>query len=153
MHSSVSRYWMLATACLVSGIAIGAIVKETPAHAPQASAVFDVNKLPAKPTKRGERRDIIDAPTATFAQLACHVSTLNPGEVCHDGHRHPEEELFIVKDGNIEVTINDHTETATTGAVIFISSNDFHRLKNLSTTAPASYYVLKIAATQHASAD
>src|SRR5215831_20007097 len=56
-----------------------------------------------KPTKTGQRRDVFDAPTPTLDKFHCHVTTLNPGENTGPLHRHPQEEIVIVKEGTLEI--------------------------------------------------
>ncbi|HVS53317.1 MAG TPA: cupin domain-containing protein [Opitutaceae bacterium] len=107
------------------------------------STVFEWAKLAVKPTATGERRDIVDAPTATMKNFECHVTTLNPGEAPHEAHRHPDEELIIVKEGVLEVRINDRTQQAGPGSMLFFASNDLHGLRNAGTTR-ATYYVLRV---------
>ena len=106
------------------------------------SAVFDWNAIEVKQTKTGASRDFFKAPTATTDQLECHVTTVNAGEASHAAHRHPEEELIIVKDGTIESTQNGVVKKAGPGSIIFEGSNDLHGLRNAGTT-PATYYVIK----------
>ncbi len=106
------------------------------------SSVFDWNAIEAKPTRTGARRDFFDAPTATLDTIECHVTTINPGEAPHAPHRHPEEELIIVKEGTIEAMQNGVTKRAGPGSIIFEASNDFHGLRNVGQT-PATYHVIK----------
>jgi quercetin dioxygenase-like cupin family protein len=106
------------------------------------SSVFDWNAIEAKTTKTGARRDFFDAPTATLDTLECHVTTINPGEAPHAPHRHPEEELIIVKEGTIEAMQNGAIKRAGPGSIIFEASNDFHGLRNVGQT-PATYHVIK----------
>jgi quercetin dioxygenase-like cupin family protein len=115
----------------------------TPPKHQLGSGVFDWNQLVAKPTTVGERREVFDAQTATLANLECHVTTLNPGEAPHAPHRHPDEELIVVKEGTLEVMINGVTRQAGPGSVVFFAANDLHGLRNGGTT-PATYYVLRI---------
>ncbi len=107
------------------------------------SSVFDWEKLQVKATKTGERREIVNSPTVTCANLECHVTTLNPGEVPHAAHHHPDEELIVVKEGLMQVTINGVTQRAGPGSVIFYASNDEHSMKNAGTTT-ATYHVIRI---------
>jgi mannose-6-phosphate isomerase-like protein (cupin superfamily) len=108
------------------------------------SGVFDWSKLEAKPTKIGARRDVFDATTATLGALECHITTVNPGESPHAAHRHPDEELLIIKEGTVEVTINGVTWQAGPGSLVFFASNNPHGLRN-NGTIPATYYVLRFA--------
>jgi quercetin dioxygenase-like cupin family protein len=115
----------------------------TPPKPRLGSGVFDWNQLAATPTKVGARREVFDAATATLKNLECHVTTVNPGEAPHAPHRHPDEELIIIKEGTVEVMINGVTRQAGPGAVVFFAANDVHGLRNGGTT-PATYYVLRI---------
>lgn len=107
------------------------------------SAVWDWEKLTVKPTARGERRDIMDSPTVTCANFESHVTTLRAGEVAHASHRHPDEEVIVVKEGTIEATINGTAHRGGIGTIFFFGSNDEHGLKNVGTTN-ATYYVMRI---------
>src|SRR5438045_7001449 len=70
------------------------------------SALFDWNAVPAKQTNVGSVRQFFQAPTATLDELECHVTTLNQGETSHAPHKHPDEELVIVKEGMVEALVN-----------------------------------------------
>jgi quercetin dioxygenase-like cupin family protein len=107
------------------------------------SVVLDWSQVPSKPTAVGERRDFVDGPTATFANFECHATTLDAGEAPHGAHRHVDEEVIIVKEGVVEVTINGRAQHAGPGSLVFIASNDLHGLRNNS-TARATYHVLRI---------
>ena len=107
-----------------------------------SSTVFAWDKLEVKSTNKGARREVFDSATATLDRLECHITTINAGLSPHDPHRHPDEELIIVKDGTLEVTINGATQKAEPGSVLFYASNDLHGLKNIGET-PATYHVIR----------
>ena len=71
---------------------------------PLFSQVIDWNSLVPAPTKTGQRRNVFDAPTETLDRLHGHITTLNPGENTGPLHRHPQEELVIIKEGTVEPT-------------------------------------------------
>jgi len=123
--------------CLFAGLNAA----ETPKPA-MKSTVLDWAKLAVKPTKTGERRELFDAPTLTLNNLEGHVTTIRPGEVPHPPHRHPDEEMIIIKEGTLEVTINDETQRASAGSIFFYASNDLHGMRNVGPTS-ATYYVLR----------
>src|SRR6185295_4537533 len=52
--------------------------------------------LKAEPTKVGEVRHVFQAPTATLDELESHITTLNPGQVPHAPHTHPDEEVLCL---------------------------------------------------------
>jgi len=106
------------------------------------SSIFDWNAIEAKPTKVGSRRQFFQAPTATLDELESHVTTLNPGETPHPPHKHPDEELIIVKEGVVEATVNGQTKRVGPGSVIFMASNQLHGVRNAGQTA-AAYHVIR----------
>jgi quercetin dioxygenase-like cupin family protein len=60
----------------------------------------------------------------------------------HPAHQHSDEELIIIKEGELEVVQNGVTNHASPGAVIFEASNERHGLRN-DGRVPATYYVIK----------
>jgi quercetin dioxygenase-like cupin family protein len=106
------------------------------------SGVFQWRDMKVQPSNIGAVRGVFDDPTATFAELSCHITTLDPGKEPHPAHRHPEEELIIVKEGTLEVVQNSVTNQVETGGMIFCASNELHGWRNTSTN-PVTYYVLK----------
>jgi quercetin dioxygenase-like cupin family protein len=105
------------------------------------STAFDWNAIPAKRTDVGSVRQFFRAPTATLDELECHVTTLNPGETSHAPHKHPNEELVIVREGTVEVLVNGEMKKVGQGSVIFNASNQLHALRNIGDT-PATYHVI-----------
>ncbi len=107
------------------------------------SSVWDWEKLVAKPTAQGARREVVSSPTTTMVKFDCHVTTLNPGQSPHAAHRHPDEEFIAIQEGLMEATINGVSQRAGPGSIFFFASNDLHGMKNVGTT-PATYYVFRI---------
>jgi quercetin dioxygenase-like cupin family protein len=96
-----------------------------------------------KPTanKVGEVRSLCKAPTATLDQLEMHISTLNPGLESHPPHRHVNEELIILRDGECETLSDGKWVKVTPGTVVFNASNSLHGFRNVGKT-PATYHVI-----------
>ena len=115
------------------------------------SAVFDWNSMTAKPTETGSVRAVCKSRTATLDELEIHVTTLEPGKSPHPPHRHPNEELVIVRQGTIEALENGEWKRVGPGSVIFSASNQLHGLRNVG-NEPAVYHVInwKPAATPEA---
>jgi quercetin dioxygenase-like cupin family protein len=108
----------------------------------QRSTVFDWTALETRSTATGARRDVMRAPTSTLDELEMHITTLNVGQVSHPPHRHPEEELLIVKEGIVETLQNGKASRLGPGSIIFHSSNDLHNIRNAGTT-PTTYHVIQ----------
>lgn len=106
------------------------------------SSVFDWKTIEEKPTNIGSTRKFFQEPTATLDELECHVTMLNPGQSPHAPHKHPDEELIIIKEGNVEVLNNGQLKRAGPGSVIFQAANQLHSIRNIGQT-PATYHVVK----------
>jgi XRE family transcriptional regulator, regulator of sulfur utilization len=132
------------TVAAVSILATAAVVAfaQSAAKPLMHSSVFNWSSLKVEPTKTGERRQVFNAPTATLENFECHITTLNPGESPHLAHRHPDEELMIVKEGTLEAVQNDQTNRVEAGGIIFEASKELHGLRNIGTNR-ATYFVLK----------
>lgn len=78
-----------------------------------------------------------------MTRFESHVTTLDAGQVPHAPHRHPDEEIVIVKEGTIEVTINGKSQRAGEGSMFLFASNDMHGMKNVG-SGRATYYVLRV---------
>lgn len=124
---------------------------KAPPPEPLGSTAFVWDKLTVKPTAVGQRRDVVNRPTPTLARFQSHITTLNPGKESHAQHQHPLEEMIFLKEGRLEVTINDQTFTASPGSVLFYASNDFHKVKNVGDT-PATYVVINFGTAATAAA-
>jgi quercetin dioxygenase-like cupin family protein len=105
------------------------------------SRVFDSDAVPVKQTDVGSVRSFVNAPTVTLQQLEIHVTTLDPGKMSHPPHKHPNEELIVIRQGTVETLSNGRWERAGPGSVIFNASNQLHALKNVG-TEPAVYTVV-----------
>ncbi len=90
----------------------------------------------------GRSRQVLRAPTATLDELELHVTTLPPGQSPHPPHKHPDEEIVIIKEGTVEATVNGQTRRLGPGSVIFQASNEMHGLRNVG-DVPAVYHVIK----------
>lgn len=103
--------------------------------------VFHWDEMKPSKTAVGEVRSLCKQPTATVDQLEMHVTTLNPGESPHPPHRHVNEELIILREGQCETLSDGKWVKVGPGDVIFNASNSLHGLRNIGTT-PATYHVI-----------
>jgi XRE family transcriptional regulator, regulator of sulfur utilization len=107
------------------------------------SKVFDWNSLTDVPNEHGSTRTVCSTPTATLENLEIHVSTLKPGMSPHPPHRHPNEELIIVRQGTVETLSNGEWIRVGPGSIIFNGSNQLHGFKNVG-TEDAIYHVVNV---------
>jgi XRE family transcriptional regulator, regulator of sulfur utilization len=107
-----------------------------------SSSIFDWNSLTATPNKTGAVRKVVQAPTATLDELEIHITTLNPGETPHAPHKHPDEELIVIKEGTVESLVNGQLRRVGPGSIVFQAANQMHSIRNVGDT-PATYHVIK----------
>jgi len=103
--------------------------------------VFSWKDMKAVKTEKGEVRSLCKTPTATLDQLEMHVTTLNPGLESHPPHRHLNEELIILREGECETLSSGKWVKVEPGTVVFNASNSLHGFRNVGTT-PATYHVI-----------
>jgi quercetin dioxygenase-like cupin family protein len=131
----------LAVAVIAVSATLGVVALADQQTPVMQSAAFDWDSIPAKPTPVGSVRSFFKAPTATLEELELHVTTLNPGQMSHPPHQHPNEELVIVREGTVEALVQGEWKRVGPGSVIFNASNQLHGLRNVG-TGPATYHVI-----------
>jgi quercetin dioxygenase-like cupin family protein len=88
-------------------------------------------------------RHVLKGKLATGESLEVHETTLPPGGAPHPAHHHVHTEMWLIREGTVELTVNGTSYSLGPGSVGFVHSNDEHGIKNVS-AAPASYFVVAI---------
>ena len=108
------------------------------------SAGYSFETLTAHTAASGAQvREILKGKLATGESLETHATTLPPGAMPHPPHHHVHSEMFLMREGTLELTVNGKTYQLGPGAVGFVRSNEEHGVKNVGTT-PANYFVVEI---------
>lgn len=132
---------LLMSASLPLSVSTEAAIGTTTPAGKLASDVYIWDKLTARPTPRGERREVFDGATTTLDNLHCHITTLRPGERSGEPSKHLQEEVIIVKEGLVEAYFDGQTKTGGPGSVIFFAAGATTALRNAGTT-PCTYIVV-----------
>jgi mannose-6-phosphate isomerase-like protein (cupin superfamily) len=107
------------------------------------SNVYVFEKLTARHTDTVDYRAIVDGKTIDGCRFSVHESALNLNSEPHPPHHHNGEEMFLMIDGTLEVTINGTVSRISKGSAAFIGSGDQHGIRNVGTT-PAKYFVIEL---------
>ena len=107
------------------------------------SAMFPLDKMPVRTPNNAEIRDVLKGKLATGESLEVHQTTLLPGGAPHPPHRHQHSEMWLIREGTVEITVNGTNYRLGPGSVGFVESNDEHGIKNVG-TALATYFVVAV---------
>jgi (S)-ureidoglycine aminohydrolase len=107
------------------------------------SRVYYWNTLePVKEDTR-VRRQILEGKTFALSYFEIHATTLEPGKAPHPPHVHADqEELVIVKEGQVKITIAGQSKVLGPGSIAFAMTGDEHGIENAGNTQ-ATYFILR----------
>src|SRR5690242_3148385 len=88
------------------------------------------------------RRQFIEGIAKVLPYLEIHATTLAPGKAPHPPHNHDDEEMIIVKEGQLTVTIEGQSKELGPGSVALAVPGDLHGFINSGKTT-ATYYVMR----------
>ena len=107
------------------------------------SAVFDFSKLPVEERDHAQIRHIMKGKLATGESVEVHESTLPPNGYPHAPHHHAHSEMWLIREGTVQLTINGTVHVISAGGLGFVRSNEEHGIKNVG-SGPANYFVVAI---------
>jgi quercetin dioxygenase-like cupin family protein len=113
------------------------------AQSPLPSAVYPFDDLAVRTANNAQFRDVLKGRLATGESLEVHETTLPPGDAPHPPHHHLHSEMWLIREGTVELAVSGKTYRLGPGSVGFVHSNDEHGIKNVGVT-PAIYFVVAI---------
>lgn len=107
------------------------------------SATFAFESLPVEEFGHAQMRKIMKGKLATGEHIEVHETTLPRNGFPHPPHHHIHSEMWLIREGTVELTINGATHRLGPGGLGFVRSNEEHGIKNVGTD-PATYFVIAI---------
>jgi len=107
------------------------------------SATYPFSELPMTSANGAQFRPVLKGKLATGESLEVHETTLPAGAMPHPPHHHAHSEMWLIREGTVQLTINGTTHVMGPGSVGFVHSNDAHGIKNVGAT-PATYFVVAV---------
>jgi XRE family transcriptional regulator, regulator of sulfur utilization len=104
---------------------------------------YKYDELPVATNGKNKQRRCFTAKTHTGFKMESHMSDIWPGEVNHPPHQHLREEMMLVREGVMELTISGVPHRLGPGDVGVIGSNEIHNAKNVG-NAVAKYFIVNI---------
>jgi len=130
---------------LLPALAIpAALVPEAAADVPVLpSAMYPFDKMPTHASGVAIIRDVLKGKLVTGEFLEVHQTTLPPAAMPHPPHRHAHSEMWLIREGTVELTVEGKRTQLGPGSVGFVRSDDEHGIRNVGIT-PATYFVVAI---------
>jgi mannose-6-phosphate isomerase-like protein (cupin superfamily) len=136
MKHSRRELWMALPALLVTGKLAGQ-------RSNLPSEVYHFEDLPAHGEGGNSFRSILNGVAHSGCRMEVHESDLAPGAMPHPPHRHVHEEMFLIREGTLEITIGGRAARVGPGSAAFVASNEEHGIRNVGATH-AQYFVLAL---------
>lgn len=114
---------------------------------PIDSKVYRWAEAPVAKKANSEQRTLLEGASTDFSHIKIHTTTLLPRQAPHPAHTHDDEELIIIKEGKLTVTISGKTKTLGAGSIALMMPGDEHGFENKE-DAPATYYVMRYESRQ-----
>ncbi len=110
---------------------------------PLPSNAFRYEDMAARKSGAIVARQILTGGTHTGYAIDLHETELPAGQAPHAPHHHVHEEMLLVREGLLEVTIGERATRLGPGSVAYLASNQEHGWRNVG-TGPARYFVLAL---------
>ena len=104
---------------------------------------FKYDALPVTNNGKNRRLSMFTRQDPHRLQDGIALSEIAPGEVNHPPHQHLREEMMLVREGAVELTVAGKAYRLGPGDVGVIGSNEMHNAKNVGTTT-ALYFIVNI---------
>ena len=110
---------------------------------PSASRTYRYEDLKVNINGENRQRPILNEKTHTGFAVGVHETELAPGLAPHPPHRHVHEEMILIREGTLEVTIEGRIVNLGPGSVALVASNEEHGWRNVG-AGRARYFVLAL---------
>jgi quercetin dioxygenase-like cupin family protein len=109
------------------------------------SNTYKFEDLPVKVNGQNRTRAVLNGETHSGVAVEMHLTELGPGQAPHPPHHHAQEEMILIHQGTVEVTISGKSVTLGPGSSAYVASNEEHGWRNVG-SGSALYFVIALGA-------
>lgn len=120
-----------------------AAAQDPPKKPVLAAKAYQYSELPVKQNGENQGRAVFDGLTHTGYPVELHMTRLAPGQMPHPPHKHVNEEVLMLRTGQLDATFGGKTTRISAGSVIYMASMEEHGWKNTGTD-DAEYFVIAL---------
>ena len=107
------------------------------------SSTWRYEDLPVRSSGANKQRAVFKGETHAGFPIELHETELAPGAMPHPPHHHAHEEMIVIREGTLAVTISGKTSELGPGSVAYVASGEEHGWKNIGATR-ARYMVMAL---------
>jgi XRE family transcriptional regulator, regulator of sulfur utilization len=96
------------------------------------SAVYNLADLKVEKSKDRDYIPVFEGTTSNGQHMTLHESAVGPGGVIHEMYTHPGDEMFLVREGTLEVEMEGKRSQVGPGGIAYVASNTPYAVRNTS---------------------
>ena len=121
---------ILLPALIAAASPVEAAANQNSGHPTLPSAIYDLKHLPVEGDKDHEYIPVFQGDTYAGMHVELHETVLAPGGLIHDMYSHIGDELFLVREGILEVEFNGKRSEVGPGSVAYVASKTRYAVRN-----------------------
>lgn len=133
--------------CLLLPALLAGVPAASAADAVLPAKAYPFHDLHARSQGSNKFWPVLNGETHTGFHIELHETQLAPGARPHPPHHHVHEEIFLIREGRLAVTIGGKTTHIGPGGVAYIASNVEHGIVNVGNSS-ARYFVIALGTDQ-----
>ena len=96
------------------------------------SAIYNLKDLKVEKSKDRDYIPVFEGSTSNGQHMTLHESAVGPGGVIHAMYTHPGDEMFLVREGTLEVEMEGKRSQVGPGGIAYVASNTPYAIRNTS---------------------
>jgi len=96
------------------------------------SAIYNLKDLKPEISEGHEYIPVFEGTTSNGQHMTLHESFLGPGATVHGPYSHPGDEMFLVREGTLEVEMEGKRSQVGPGGIAYVASNTVYSIRNTS---------------------